>query len=144
MKAAELFDYLIGEGCQPGNFRVLDRGGNSDVLCLLRGKNRQWYVCYMERGRESAPDFSTSDEEEAVDYFKRRILSMEHRHCVGFFSKESGAFELQNRLETSGIEAVTDRIPYGGSTDPRYRVFVFGKEIFRARNLLGDNLPIQD
>ena len=144
MKAEEVFNYLVDQGCNPASFRVGTRGGSSDVFCLNKGGAGEWYVCYSERGIESDAEFCTDKEDKAVEYFRKKILSQKHLHCVGFFSKEPNASELQNRLEARGLEVETDKIPFGGPDDPRYRVFVVGTAIFAAKELLGDPLPKTD
>jgi hypothetical protein len=46
-------------------------------------------------------------------------------------------------LAQNGILSHRDKIPYGGWSDPRYRVFVVGKDIFRARAVLSE-VPRKD
>jgi hypothetical protein len=45
---------------------------------------------------------------------------------------------LESKLAQNDISSYRDKIPYGGWSDPRYRVFVIGLDIFRAREVLDD------
>lgn len=58
-------------------------------------------------------------------------------HCVGLFRSEQAARTLAQKLRTIGLSPWSDRLP-GGSGDPRFRVFVTGLELDRARALVGE------
>jgi hypothetical protein len=62
---------------------------------------------------------------------------------VGFFQSKENAEALSARLKEYGIESYRNDIPYNGWKDPRYRVFVVGKDIFKARELFNE-LPVKD
>jgi len=67
---------------------------------------------------------------------------MDHRHIVGFFKEESEAEALAKRIRSIGIEPVRNDMPsFNSRNDPRYRLFVVGKEIFTFRQHFG-NQPI--
>ena len=141
MNAAELKKRLLEEGCSPYNFSI-GRGG-SDVYCLER-QSGIWRVFYTERGREDAPIFEAVSEAEACQfYFDYITKKIRHNHLVGFFVSEESASDLETRLAQHGILSHRDKIPYGGWSDPRYRVFVVGKDIFKARGILGE-VPLND
>ncbi|HEX5943754.1 MAG TPA: hypothetical protein VFY66_15840 [Anaerolineales bacterium] len=141
MNAAELKQRLLEEGCSPYNFSI--GPGGSDVYCL-DGRNGVWQVFYTERGKHDTPIFETSSEAEACEfYFDYITKKIRHNHLVGFFISEQKASDLESQLARLGIPAHRDKIPYGGWTDPRYRVFVVGKDIFRARVVLGE-VPLKD
>lgn len=140
MDSNELAERLAAEGCSPDLYSI-GRGG-SDVFCLAHERG-SWRVFYTERGNDSPPIFKSSNEDEACQFFYRHITGMRHDHCVGFFRSERQALALAQRLETESLSTWHDRIPYGGVNDPRYRVFVAGKAIFRAIELLGA-LPVRD
>jgi hypothetical protein len=53
------------------------------------------------------------------------------------FEAESEAAELARELSRRGLRSETDRIPYGGPNDPRFRVFVFGRDVFGAKDSAG-------
>ncbi|WP_434930379.1 SPOR domain-containing protein [Shewanella sp. HL-SH5] len=136
MFAAELSEKLLAEGCTPQSFAVLSR--QSDAYCLdkLWG---EWAVFYFERGIDSKPIFTSSSETEACQFFYDHILEQDHWHLVGFYTKEAEAQELENKLEKFSIQSIRNDIPaYNSVNDPRYRVFVVGKDIFKAKEKLGD------
>ena len=141
MNAVDLKQRLLEEGCSPYNFSV-DPGG-SDVYCLEQ-QDGVWRVFYTERGKADAPIFESMSEAEACKfYFDYITKKIRHDHLVGFFSLEENAIELESQLAQNGIKSHRDKIPYGGWSDPRYRVFVVGKDIFRARAVLGE-VPVND
>ena len=142
MNIRELEQRLINEGCNPSSYAVGARGGTSDAFCLAFTGTR-WEVFYTERGRDSAPIFASGSEAQACEFFFRHIMAMRHDHCVGFFKSEHSAGALEARLRDVGVSSWSDRIPYGGPDDPRYRVFVTGKAIFPARAALG-SVPVRD
>jgi hypothetical protein len=103
-----------------------------------------WRVFYTERGKDDDPIFESTSEEEACEFFfKYQTEQIQHLHLVGFFHSEEKAKELVSKLEEDGIQARQDKIPYGGWADPRYRVFVVEKDIFKTRELLG-KMPVED
>ncbi len=131
MKAIELTERLLSEGCNPSSFSVLSRA--HDAYCLDR-RNNEWVIFYSERGIDSPPIFHTANESEACDYFYSLILKQEHWHIVGFFNIENDAIELEKKLISFGITPVRNDIPaYKAENDPRYRVFVIGKDIFKVK-----------
>jgi hypothetical protein len=141
MKTPELKQRLLEEGCSPFNFSV-GRGG-SDVFCL-ENQNGTWRVFYTERGKDEDPIFESASEEEACEfYFDYITKTIRHDHLVGFFIMEVNAKKLAEKLTQIGIQSHQDKIPYGGWADPRFRVFVVGKDIFKTSEILGE-LPLKD
>jgi hypothetical protein len=137
----ELKQRLLEEGCSPFNFSI--GPGGSDIYCLEQ-QNGIWRVFYTERGKADAPIFESLSEMEACEfYFKYITKEIRHDHLVGFFILEQNAIGLVLQLVQNGIPSHRDKIPYGGWSDPRYRVFVVGKDIFRAREVLGE-VPLSD
>lgn len=66
------------------------------------------------------------------------MLKQKHWHIVGFFKYESDAIALENKLVSISIKSIRNDIPaYKTANDPRYRVFVIGKDIFKLRERLG-------
>ena len=142
MNIHELRQYLEAEGCNPHTYAIGTRGSASDAYCLTYN-GTQWQVYYTERGHDDAPIYVTADEQQACEFFRKHILSLRHDHCVGFFRSEEAARSLIKKLAKLSVKARQDRIPYGGWVDPRYRVFVTGKDIFIARANL-DSIPVRD
>jgi len=141
MNIRQLGHRLVEEGCSATNYSIGYRG--SDVFCLLN-QNGTWRVFYTERGQDDAPIFESKNEEEACEfYFEYIAKQIRHDHMVGFFHSEEYAKALSAKLDQSGIQSQRDKIPYGVWADPRYRVFVVGKDIFKAREIL-DEVPMKD
>lgn len=141
MKITDLREKLLSEGCRDDSFAILSRGSGDDVHCLDR-KGNDWVVFFTERGRDSEPIFASPSECEACQFFYDLIVGMEHRHIVGFFKEESEAEALEASIRSICVEPVRNDIPsYSSRYDPRYRVFVVGKNIFTFRRHFG-NGPI--
>ena len=141
MDITQLKRHLLEEGCSPYNFSI--GHGGSDVYCLEQ-QDGIWRVFYTERGKADPPIFESRSEEQACEfYFNYITTKMMHNHLVGFFISEQNAIALETRLAQNGIQVHRDKIPYGGWSDPRYRVFVVGKDIFKARALLNE-IPLND
>jgi hypothetical protein len=140
MNAETLKRRLLEEGCSPINFSI--GPGGSDVFCL-ENQNGIWRVFYTERGKDDDPIFASASEEEACEFYFDYITRIRHDHLVGFFKSEESARSLADNLARHGIQSHQDKIPYGGWEDPRFRVFVVGKDIFRVRDVLG-NVPLED
>jgi hypothetical protein len=142
MNIAELKQRLVDEGCSTSNYSIGYR--DSDVFCLMN-EDGVWCVFYTERGQDQEPIFESASEEEACEFFfKYQTERIQHQHLVGFFHSEEKAVTLSTTLEQNGIQSRRDKIPYGGWIDPRFRVFVIGKDVFRAREILREELPIKD
>lgn len=139
MTTNELSRRLLAEGCNPANYAINTR--SYDGFCLLHN-GRGWAVFYSERGQDQEPIFVSLEEAEACQYFFDFVLSMEHRHLIGFLRSEPAARALQGRLAAAGITPHPYRVLYA-KNDYRYGVSVIGKDIFRARALLGA-VPVAD
>jgi hypothetical protein len=142
MGIQELAQKLADEGCNPHSYAIGERGTASDAYCLTQADGI-WSVYYTERGQDQPAIFETADEAEACAFFYQFVMGWRHDHLVGFFRAETAAQALQAILERHGIPFHQDKIPYGGWHDPCYRVFVSGKAIFAAKEILGE-IPIRD
>lgn len=141
MNIRELEKRLLAEGCNPHYFAIEHQG--SDVYCL-QNQNGVWRVFYTERGKDDLPIYETTDEEAACEfYFDYITTKVRHDHLVGFFRLEVNAQALRDKLALHGVSSHLEKIPYGGWADPRFRVFVVGKDIFRARQVL-EEIPQED
>ncbi|HWV15256.1 MAG TPA: hypothetical protein VN030_07470 [Cellvibrio sp.] len=136
MNSLQIREKLLAEGCNESNFSVGRRV--SDSYCL-DVKGGEWVVFYTERGQDSEPIFSSVSEEKACQFFYDYVMRMQHWHILGFFEDEAAAISLESKLISIGVQPVRNDIPaYQGAGDPRYRVFVVGKDIFKVRKLLSD------
>ncbi len=135
MKASELNNMLIAEGCNESNFAVLSE--IDDAFCLNK-KGNEWGVFYSERGCDSKPLFTSKSENEACEFFFNYVKKQEHWHIVGFYKNEDEAKQLEDKIATIGVKSIRNDIPaYQTTNDPRFRVFVVGKDIFKVREKLG-------
>ncbi|MBO2011436.1 hypothetical protein [Hymenobacter negativus] len=139
MTTAELSRRLLAEGCNPSNYAINTR--SYDGFCLMQ-QGQQWTVFYSERGDDQAPVFTSIDEAVACQYFFDFVMKMEHRHLVGVLRSEPAAQALRARLESQGIATHAYRLHYA-QNDYRQVISVVGKDVFRARALLG-KLPLED
>ena len=135
MRYKDLNELLISEGCNPNTFSI----GQSqhESICIVK-KDSQWLVYYSERGRDQAPLYTSESEEAACDYFYTKVVQQQHWHIVGFFKNSEDADNLVQLLHSYAIRHIRNDIPaYKGKNDPRYRVFVIGKDIFKYTELFG-------
>ena len=142
MNIQELARQLVEEGCNPNNYALEVRGAASNAFCLTQ-VDGVWQVFYTERGVDQTPMFTSPDEAAACAYFYDLMMGMRHDYLVGRFRSEPMAQSLQSTLAQHNIPSHQDSIPYGGPDNRQYRVFVSGKAIFPARDLL-DNIPLED
>ena len=99
---------------------------------------------YTERGLDQAPLFESQSEEEACEFFFTYMTTrIRHDHLAGYFISREKAEALAATLKEHGIESYRNDIPYHGWEDPRFRVFVIGKDVFKAQDIFG-NLPVRD
>ena len=141
MNVEELKQRLVEEGCSTTNYFIAYR--DSDVYCLLN-ENGSWRVFYTERGQDQDPIFESINEEEACEFFFNYMTKkFRHDHLVGFFISDKVANALTEKLAQNDIQSHLDKIPNHGWDDPRHRVFVVGRDIFKAREILGQ-VPVKD
>ncbi|MDQ2793061.1 MAG: SPOR domain-containing protein [Bacteroidota bacterium] len=139
MTTTELARRLLAEGCNPDTYAIDKR--SYDGFCLLHN-GRGWAVFYSERGRDQEPVFISLDEDAACQYFFDFVMRQEHRHLVGCLRSEPAAQAVWARLQCQGIATHVHRLFYA-KNDYRQVIGVVGKDVFRARALLG-RLPVED
>ena len=136
MIASEVCEKLLAEGCTKSSFSI--HSSQHDALCLAK-RGDIWVIYYSERGQDYSPEFESTSEEDACQFFYKLVMEQQHWHIVGFFKNEGEAKALEAKLKLIGVESIRNDIPaYKHRDDPRYRVFVVGKDIFRVKELLGD------
>lgn len=136
MNIKELEERFREEGCNPGNYCIGAPWEVTDIYCLEK-IDGEWCVYFTERGRKDPPIFVSQNEAKAGEFYFREIMSIRHDHCVGFFAQEQNAAALIATLNEHGVAAFQDAVPVSGWHDPRYRIWVTGKAIFKAREILG-------
>lgn len=140
MNTAELAHRLEAEGANSANYDIGRRGYNG--FCLLHEGGR-WQVLFSERGQDQPPIFTSAGEAAACEYYLHLILAQPQYHSVGFFRAEEAAQALRAHLEQQGLAVRTGSLLYT-ATEYRYQVWVMGRDIFAARRLLGNKLPLRD
>lgn len=93
-----------------------------------------WY--FTERGHhDNLKTFNS--ENEAVDYAFRQIVSDKYanRHLLAMVKSKPESENIIHELKNRKITFETDQIPYGGLSDMRTRIFVFGCDIIKAADL---------
>jgi len=96
--------------------------------------DRVWF--YTERGtKQTLNVFNTEKEAVRFALHEIKLDKSANRHLVGFLKSKSSESELVRELERRNIKCWTDKIPFGGPNDPRYRVFVFGCDIRLVKDL---------
>lgn len=116
--------YCIGPGWRRlGNGFALDKVGDSF----------EWF--YVERGQKGGVEGVFASEEEACRFVYEALSKDKwaQSHMVGMFESAAEAADLARALSLKGIYSETDRIPYGGLSDPRFRVFVYGRDVFKVK-----------
>lgn len=142
MNIAQLKQRLEEEGCNPAFYGIGSLPGGYDGFSLLR-QEKLWRVFYAERGKyQEPPLFESASETQACEFFWQQMMSIRQDHLVGFFRSQQKADALFEKLQQHGLEPHADQIPYSAN-DPRFRVFVVGRAIFKTRELLG-KLPLLD
>jgi hypothetical protein len=141
MKVEELKRRLEEEGCNPLNYAVGLHGMADDAYRLVEVAG-VWSVFYTERGSDSAPIFKGTDEAQACAFFLKHIMSLPNHHCIARFHTKEKVEILRAKLSAHGVSSYEDVIPYSQNV-PLYRVFVTGKAIFPAKEILG-NVPVLD
>jgi len=141
MNIQDLERRLVEEGCSRSHYSIGYR--DSDVFCLMK-IDGLWKVFYTERGLDQEVMFESESEDAACEFFfKYQTERIRHDHIVGFFHVQANVKPLIVKLNEHGIQTREDAIPYHGWHDPRFRVFVIGKDVFKAQEILGE-LPIRD
>lgn len=127
-------DEWMTANCYNDNYAIGNRSIQEGCGLENLGKLFAWY--YTERGnKEHLHYFST--EQEAVAFAFQQITAdkFANAHLVGFIKERTELEILLAELAARKIDYWQDEIPYGGSSDPRTRVFVSGCDILNAKDL---------
>ena len=136
MELKELYKKFIDSGCN--RFYINGIGGpiDDDVECLGL-QNGIWEVYYIERGQKSNPSFTSTDKEEAINYYHDYILGKQHWHLIAFTRSFEKFDSYKTELENNGIKIIQNDIPdYKFTGDRVYRLFVTNMDIFKAEKIL--------
>lgn len=143
MHIKELEKTLIEAGCNTDYFSIGPCGSKSDLFCLEKINNK-WQVYYSERGIKHQPEFESTDEAQACEYYYNKISAIEHWHIVGMFEDEKSAKKLEQVLKEIGVKVIINDSPAlkVGSAYLK-RVFVVGEDIFKVREIY-QHLPLEN
>lgn len=143
MNLKELYDKLIAEGCS--RFCIENVGVQLfDDVERLEMNNGRWEVNYYQRGTIWETLFSTTDKDEAMQYYYDHVMKIQHWHLVAFTRSFDVFSSFKFKLESQGIETIQNDIPdYSAANDYVYRLFVVNKGILRARELF-ETVPYID
>jgi hypothetical protein len=136
MELQALYDKFISKGCN--RFYIDGVGGpqSDDVECFGEN-NGQWEIYYIERGQKSKPLFSCTDKTEAIAYYYKHVLSLEHRHLIAFTRSNEIMASKKRALESFGIRTIQNDIPHYRTIGDRiFRLFVNNQDIFKATEIL--------
>jgi len=142
MTLNELAEYLEMECYNPMAYHIgpgWERCG--DTYCLDRSQEQFevfFEIFYVERGKRGAFIESFQSEDEACRWFISFLDQQPYsrQHCIGFFSDQATADSLVEQLRTAGVSAERSKIPSMQKVDRFYRVFVFGRDLLRAEEVL--------
>jgi len=138
MNLQQLAEHLRSECYQPAHYHIgLGWGACGDTFCIDK-IDGQFEIFYVERGQRGKPIQRIEDETTACKAFLA-VLDCEpfaRANCIGSFVVKSEADDLARRLDSQGIKVHRDEVPYSSLTDIRYRIFVFGRDQIRAKNIL--------
>ncbi|MEP2104136.1 MAG: hypothetical protein ABJP02_13805 [Parasphingorhabdus sp.] len=95
-----------------------------------------WRWQYTERSEvRTIKTFESESEIAACAYEQIRKDPWAWTHCVGWFKFECHKKAYTETLEDRGIAFYQDQIPFGGPEDPRYRIFVFGRDVLELKKV---------
>jgi hypothetical protein len=144
-KLIKLYNELIDEGCDCNSFYIdgISKSIPNDTFCL-DNDGQKWKIYYTEMG-EKTDIYSTYDLIDAINYYKKYIMEkVEHWHLICFTRSIKTLDKYRNVLKQNEIEVIENNIPaYKHYGDCVFRIFVNGKDIFRANELF-DDIPYYD
>ena len=95
----------------------------------IEREGQAWHWRFNERGNSrTIQTFESEEEIVSFAYDQIRKDPWAWTHCIGWLKAENESAALRKNLEERGFPFYSDQIPYGGIDDPRYRVFVFGRD----------------
>lgn len=137
----ELYDEFIAEGFS--QFYIVGIGGPTpDGTQILGQHNGNWEVYYIERGQRQKASFSSSNKQEAIDYYRNHVYRIKHHHLAAFTRSKEKIEKIKVLLGDNSIEYWQNDIPsYSEVGDTVFRIFVFNKDIYRIKEI-DKSLPL--
>jgi hypothetical protein len=144
MDSKELLIRLAREGFNPLSYRIetVDGGEGQDECYCLRRSGSSWEVCYLERGASRTLGTFASETGACDDFFTRLDKEPSTRsYLLTWFPERSKADDFVTILLRAGINQTHRDAPaFADRHDIRYRVFVDGRDLERARRIR-DSIP---
>lgn len=120
-------DYTYSIGKKPTNLFE----GN-----VLNFDGQKYVYYYTERGKKRIIKEFTSKLDACRFVFEElRNSKTGRQHCIGLTKTKLKIEELCNLLNERSIKYEMDSIPYSGKNDLWYRIFIFGRDILKAKDL---------
>ncbi len=130
-------DQWMTANCYPDSYAIANRVIHEGYGLTM--KENVWYWYYTERGvADYLKHFASEQEAVAYAFPIIRDDAYGKRHLLGFLKDKDSEERLIQELSNRKIPFQKDSIPYGGPADPRTRIFVFGCDINRVRDLVGE------
>lgn len=130
----DLYDWMVENFCNFNSYRL---DGHPTTDGYYYEKTESGYT-WVARDRNIEVDrwtFHTEAELVTHIYELVRADGWAWCHIVGFMDSMDELAELKAELQQRGINFYEDSIPYGGPDDPRYRVFVHGRDAAQVADL---------
>jgi hypothetical protein len=133
----DLTNWLIQENFNFENFSI-----NEDWKLKYEGwgleRNSENYVLfYFEKG-ERRILFETPNETDIIRRFIKEIENNEYlrHHYLTMFKEEKQAVDCVNKLKSYDIDCIFDKVLWEYKEKYRYRVFIIGPGIEKAKNII--------
>ncbi len=128
---SELADYLREECYQPSIYHIGPSWSHcGDTFCIEHTPSG-YESFYVERGQRSDPIWIESSEASACRAFIALLDGerFSRSHCIAFTKGRSEIEAIEQKLISHGVQSTRNDIPaFGGPNDPRYRLFVTGRD----------------
>jgi len=141
----ELQKHLKNHCYQPSGFHVGgDWAGCGDTHCIEK-TDSGFDIFYVERGQRYETIELHEDESAACRAFVKILERDEwsRGHCVAWSTSMDEIDRIARRMEARGVRVKRNDIPnYSGADDPRYRLFVFGRDKLTVDDMIqGGEIP---
>lgn len=143
MKINELQSYLESEGYNPLYYHIGDGWkACGDTICISK-KSYEYQVFYVEKGNKTHEFFVSLDKQDSCDKFIETLDKEKNSKafCICSYIKEDDAEKLEAIVKDAGMKYFRNDISYGGYSDMRYRIFVYGKDRFKAQEFANKIRP---
>jgi len=144
----ELREYLKSHCYQPSGYHVGSGWrGCADTHCIEK-TDSGFVIFYVERGQRYETIEAHEDEATACRAFLNTLDQdrWSKAHCVAWSTSIDEINRITRIMEARGIQPKRNDIPaYAGPNDPRYRLFVFGRDKLAVDAMIrnGDIPPLR-